>query len=78
MHQELLPEYYKRLELLTKDDIGVALSEKIDDIFDQINSLVLPTSSEADILNSYDLSARLFRDYNRLASETDLKGNPKR
>lgn len=78
MHQKLIPEYYKRLELLTKDDIGVALSEKIDDIFDLINSLVLPTSSEADILNSYDLSARLFRDYNRLASETDLKGNPKK
>lgn len=77
MHQQFTPAYYKRLDLLEKDEVGQELGARMDEIFHQINLLYEPTTMQEDILGTLDKVAKYWRDYHRLASFTDIRGNLK-
>lgn len=77
MHQELIPSFYDRLTLLEKDEIGIELDGRMGEIFSEIGLLYEPSTMQEDVLGTLDKIGKLWRDYNRLGSITDIRGNKK-
>lgn len=77
MHQELIPSFYDRLNLLEKDEIGIELDARMSQIFSEIGLLYEPSTMQEDVLGTLDKIGKLWRDYYRLGSLTDIQGNKK-
>ena len=77
MHQEYIPEYYKRKELLQKDDLGKAAGAWMDDFFQRLREVTEPNRTEIDKLDAHDMVDALWREYRQKFSMYTENGQMK-
>jgi hypothetical protein len=76
-HQEYKPEFYKRQELLERDEIGKIASHMRETIIEKIRKESKLGQNETEQLESTQNIDRLWREYRQLHSLFDLFGNKK-
>ena len=78
MHQEFTDEYYKKWELW-EDSVGQALKQKVDDIFDRIKQIQMPSLLSGIELSSIEEAEidALLKEYKLLGNVNKLDGSPK-
>lgn len=75
-HSEYTEEFYKAYDILRKDEIGDEAKRLMDDVYDRINLISVPTNVEDEIDISNKLGM-LFRELRQLSNLHDEGGNMK-
>jgi hypothetical protein len=78
MHQEYVPEFYERYELLETDDIGKEAAYRREKFFEDLRKLTEPAKTQTDQMLIADEIADLWREYRQMHSSYDLNGKLKK